>query len=223
MILLGKSFDTSCPLGPWLTTKDEVGDPQNLKMQLRLNGELRQDANTNDMIYGVRDLVSWWSLRADDPRCHARRSHRPPLQQRRYSVAGRGVHGGVDRVARVTRGLDLEQPANLCSTGFRDPNEGCGAPAAPLLGRTDKEFVMRKMIVTCAGAAALFAATAFAPPLAQAMTIAAPAGLAKAAQAANLTEDVAYVCRAGWRWRRCWWTPGYAYYRPYYYRPAYRA
>ena len=82
---------------------------------------------------------------------------------------------------------------------------------------------MRKMIVTCAGAAALFAATAFAPPLARAMTIAAPAGLAKAAQAANLTEDVAYVCRAGWRWRRCWWTPGYAYYRPYYYRPAYRA
>jgi 2-keto-4-pentenoate hydratase/2-oxohepta-3-ene-1,7-dioic acid hydratase in catechol pathway len=61
VILLGKSFDTSCPLGPWLTTKDEVGDPQNLKMQLRLNGELRQDANTGDMIYGVRDLVSWWS------------------------------------------------------------------------------------------------------------------------------------------------------------------
>jgi acylpyruvate hydrolase len=61
VILLGKSFDTSCPLGPWLTTKDEVGDPQNLKMQLRLNGELRQDANTSDMICGVRDLVSWWS------------------------------------------------------------------------------------------------------------------------------------------------------------------
>jgi hypothetical protein len=38
-----------------------VFDPQNLKMQLRLNGELRQDANTSDMIYGVRDLVSWWS------------------------------------------------------------------------------------------------------------------------------------------------------------------
>ncbi|MGB6539012.1 MAG: fumarylacetoacetate hydrolase family protein [Xanthobacteraceae bacterium] len=61
VILLGKSFDTSCPLGPWLTTKDEVGDPQNLAMQLRLNGELRQNANTKDMIYGVRDLVSWWS------------------------------------------------------------------------------------------------------------------------------------------------------------------
>jgi len=61
VILLGKSFDTSCPLGPWLTTKDQVPDPQNMPMKLYLNGELRQDANTNDMIYGVRELVSWWS------------------------------------------------------------------------------------------------------------------------------------------------------------------
>lgn len=61
VILLGKSFDTSCPLGPWVTTKEEISDPQNLGMQLYLNGELRQDANTNEMIYGIRDLVSWWS------------------------------------------------------------------------------------------------------------------------------------------------------------------
>jgi acylpyruvate hydrolase len=61
VILLGKSFDTSCPLGPWLTTRDEIADPENLRMQLRLNGELRQDANTNQMIYGIRELVSWWS------------------------------------------------------------------------------------------------------------------------------------------------------------------
>lgn len=61
VVLLGKSFDTSCPLGPWLTTRDEIKDPQNLKMQLRLNGELRQDANTSDMVYGVADLIAWWS------------------------------------------------------------------------------------------------------------------------------------------------------------------
>jgi acylpyruvate hydrolase len=61
VILLGKSFDTSCPLGPWITTRDEVPDPQNLAMQLYLNGELRQDSNTSDMVYGVADLVSWWS------------------------------------------------------------------------------------------------------------------------------------------------------------------
>ncbi|HKU85779.1 MAG TPA: fumarylacetoacetate hydrolase family protein [Casimicrobiaceae bacterium] len=61
VILLGKSFDTSCPLGPWLTTRDEIPDPEHLQMQLRLNGELRQDANTSEMIYGIRELVSWWS------------------------------------------------------------------------------------------------------------------------------------------------------------------
>lgn len=61
VILLGKSFDTSCPMGPWLTTKDEIADPQNLAMKLTLNGELRQNANTSDMVYGVRELVSWWS------------------------------------------------------------------------------------------------------------------------------------------------------------------
>jgi acylpyruvate hydrolase len=61
VILLGKSFDTSCPLGPWLTTRDEIPNPENLKMQLRLNGELRQDSNTSDMIYSARDLISWWS------------------------------------------------------------------------------------------------------------------------------------------------------------------
>ena len=77
---------------------------------------------------------------------------------------------------------------------------------------------MRRIIVKCAGAA-LFMAIAFLPPSVQAMTIAAPAGLAKAAQPANLTQDVAYVCRWGsyWRYQGCWWTPGYASYsRPYY-------
>jgi acylpyruvate hydrolase len=61
VILLGKSFDTSCPLGPWLTTSDEIADPQSLQMTLKLNGEVRQNATTRDMVYGVADLVSWWS------------------------------------------------------------------------------------------------------------------------------------------------------------------
>jgi hypothetical protein len=79
---------------------------------------------------------------------------------------------------------------------------------------------MRNLFMTCACAAALFAMASFAPS-AQAMTLAAPAGLSKVAQDNKLTENVAYVCRGGWGWRRCWWTPGWAFYRPaYYYRPA---
>jgi hypothetical protein len=75
---------------------------------------------------------------------------------------------------------------------------------------------MRKIIMTCAAVAAMFTAAAFTPPRAVALTIAAPAGLSKAIHETNLTQDAAYVCRRGWAWRRCWWTPGYAYYRPYY-------
>ena len=61
VILLGKSFDGSCPFGPHLVTTDELSDPQNLAMKLRVNGELRQDSNTGNMHYKIAELVSWWS------------------------------------------------------------------------------------------------------------------------------------------------------------------
>lgn len=61
VILMGKSFKGSCPLGPWLTTADELEDPHDLDMKLRVNGELRQDANTGQMRYKTAELVSWWS------------------------------------------------------------------------------------------------------------------------------------------------------------------
>ncbi|NGN42810.1 fumarylacetoacetate hydrolase family protein [Mesorhizobium sp. CGMCC 1.15528] len=57
----GKSCDTFGPIGPWLVTKDEVPDPQNLKMWLTVNGEKVQDGSTRTMVYGVRYLVSYLS------------------------------------------------------------------------------------------------------------------------------------------------------------------
>lgn len=54
----GKSCDTFAPLGPWLVTRDEVPDPQNLYLHLDLNGQRRQNGNTRDMIFGVVHLVS---------------------------------------------------------------------------------------------------------------------------------------------------------------------
>ena len=62
---------------------------------------------------------------------------------------------------------------------------------------------MRRLFMACAGAAALFMSPTFASHPAQAITLAAPAGLSKAIQDAKLTQDVAYVCRGGWWWRRC--------------------
>ena len=56
--VLRKSFETFTPMGPWIITADEVPDPQALKNQLFVNGELRQDAHTSDMIVDVAGLIS---------------------------------------------------------------------------------------------------------------------------------------------------------------------
>jgi 2-keto-4-pentenoate hydratase/2-oxohepta-3-ene-1,7-dioic acid hydratase in catechol pathway len=57
----GKSCDTFGPIGPWLVTKDEVPDPQNLPMWLKVNGETMQNGSTKTMVYGVAYLVSYLS------------------------------------------------------------------------------------------------------------------------------------------------------------------
>jgi 2-keto-4-pentenoate hydratase/2-oxohepta-3-ene-1,7-dioic acid hydratase in catechol pathway len=57
----GKGCDTFCPLGPWLVTRDEVPDPQNLNMFLDVNGHRFQDGNTKTMIFSVAHLVHYIS------------------------------------------------------------------------------------------------------------------------------------------------------------------
>ncbi len=57
----GKSLDRSCPTGPWVVTKDEVPDPGNLALRLTLNGVVKQDGNTEDMIHPVDAIIEWAS------------------------------------------------------------------------------------------------------------------------------------------------------------------
>ena len=57
----GKSAPTYGPVGPYLVTPDEVGDPQNLDLSLSLNGEVVQNSNTSDMIFGVAEIISYMS------------------------------------------------------------------------------------------------------------------------------------------------------------------
>lgn len=57
----GKSSDTFGPIGPWLVTKDEIPDPQNLAMWLEVNGHRYQNGSTRTMVYGVRFLVHYLS------------------------------------------------------------------------------------------------------------------------------------------------------------------
>lgn len=57
----GKAFDTSAPLGPAVVTADEIADPQSLQISMRINGELRQNSSTSDMIWSCAELIHFFS------------------------------------------------------------------------------------------------------------------------------------------------------------------
>lgn len=57
----GKSCDTFAPIGPWLVSRDEIADPQKLGLWTKVNGETRQDGNTDKMVYGLKHLLSYLS------------------------------------------------------------------------------------------------------------------------------------------------------------------
>jgi len=56
-----KSFDSFAPCGPWLVSKDEVVDPQNLSIMQKLNGKVMQNGNTSDMIFSIPEIISYIS------------------------------------------------------------------------------------------------------------------------------------------------------------------
>jgi 2-keto-4-pentenoate hydratase/2-oxohepta-3-ene-1,7-dioic acid hydratase in catechol pathway len=54
----GKSFDTFCPLGPWIVTKEEIEDPNNISIRAILNGQTVQESRTSNMIFNIQEIVS---------------------------------------------------------------------------------------------------------------------------------------------------------------------
>jgi 2-keto-4-pentenoate hydratase/2-oxohepta-3-ene-1,7-dioic acid hydratase in catechol pathway len=64
---LSKSIDTFCPLGPWIVTPDEVGDPADLNMSLRVNGQSRQESHTGRMSVTVAEILSHYSPMGYNP------------------------------------------------------------------------------------------------------------------------------------------------------------
>lgn len=58
----GKSFDTHCPLGPWIVTADEIPDPQTLRITSRINGVTKQDSNTRHMVFSVARIIAELSV-----------------------------------------------------------------------------------------------------------------------------------------------------------------
>ncbi len=57
----GKSADTFCPVGPWLVTPDELGDPSDVRLRMSVNDTLRQDGSTGDMLFSVAELLCYVS------------------------------------------------------------------------------------------------------------------------------------------------------------------
>jgi 2-keto-4-pentenoate hydratase/2-oxohepta-3-ene-1,7-dioic acid hydratase in catechol pathway len=64
---LGRMFDHFGPLGPYLVTADEISDPMGLKIQTRVNGEIRQSGNTRDMIWSIPQLIAYFSQATLEP------------------------------------------------------------------------------------------------------------------------------------------------------------
>lgn len=58
----GKSLDGSCPIGPWIVTADEIGEPGNLELTVRVNGEVKQQDNTSSMLFTIPEIVEHLSL-----------------------------------------------------------------------------------------------------------------------------------------------------------------
>ncbi len=99
----GKSCDTFGPIGPWLVTKDEIPDPQNLGMWLKVNGETMQNGSTRTMVYGVRYLVSYLSQFMSLHPGDVISTGTPPgvglgMKPPRYLKAGDMVELGIDGV-----------------------------------------------------------------------------------------------------------------------------
>lgn len=59
--IIGKTFDTFCPMGPWIVTADEIEDPHGLDISMTLSGEVMQSSNTRNLIFGVPQLIAYLS------------------------------------------------------------------------------------------------------------------------------------------------------------------
>jgi len=59
--LMGKTFDTFCPMGPWMVTADEIEDPHALDIKMTINGQVLQNSNTRELIFRIPDLIAYLS------------------------------------------------------------------------------------------------------------------------------------------------------------------
>ena len=118
---MGKSNDTHCPLGPWIVTSDEVGDPHTLDLKTWVNGELRQSTNTKHLIFDaftlVEHLSTAFTLEVGDVIPTGTSggvgvAMKPP----KFLVAGDVVKIAIDRVGEIEASV-IEEPASTTQIG----------------------------------------------------------------------------------------------------------
>jgi 2-keto-4-pentenoate hydratase/2-oxohepta-3-ene-1,7-dioic acid hydratase in catechol pathway len=113
-MVVSKSFDTHGPIGPWIVTPDEIGDPLDLGLRTYVNGDLRQDGNTKDMLFNIYEQVSYLSsaftLEVGDVLSTGTPSgiawHRPGM----YLKAGDTVRVEIDKIGTLENPV-IAEPA----------------------------------------------------------------------------------------------------------------
>ena len=110
----GKSADTFAPLGPWLASRAEIADPQTLGLRLSVNGVVKQNGNTRDMIFSVAQLVSYisrfMSLQPGDviltgTPAGVGLGHKPPIYLKPGDVVTAGIEGLGEQRHKVVAGI----------------------------------------------------------------------------------------------------------------------
>jgi 5-carboxymethyl-2-hydroxymuconate isomerase len=128
----GKGLDTFCPIGPFIVTADEVPDPQNIRIRTWVNGEIVQDGNTRDMVFGVRSLIAYLSrhftlqpgdmiLTGTPAGCGGFMS--PP----RFLAPGDEVTVQVDGIGTITNPVAAAAPATGIHSSPTRPSSNVGA------------------------------------------------------------------------------------------------
>jgi 2-keto-4-pentenoate hydratase/2-oxohepta-3-ene-1,7-dioic acid hydratase in catechol pathway len=113
-MVVSKSFDTHGPIGPWIVTPDEIGDPLDLRLRTYVNSDLRQDGNTGDMLFDIYEQVSYLSsaftLEVGDVLSTGTPSgiawHRPGM----YLKAGDTVRVEIDKIGALENPV-IAEPA----------------------------------------------------------------------------------------------------------------
>ena len=109
----GKNFDTFAPMGPWLVTKVEIHDPMKLRMRMRVNGEVRQDGNTEDMIHSIPRLISRLSqmtLMPGDAIATGSPGGGAAAHPERFLNAGDVIESDVEKIGTLVNAV-VDEPA----------------------------------------------------------------------------------------------------------------